>query len=60
MDLGISGPVKEGETKIEKRKMCRSPDALQQKCSRKHRKSRGSGTSGSSGRSSGDPSSRAV
>ena len=31
MDLGISGPVKEGETKIEKRKMCRSPDALQQK-----------------------------
>lgn len=38
MDLGISGPVKEGETKIEKRKMCCSPDALQQKCSRKHRK----------------------
>ena len=28
MDLGISGPVKEGETKIEKRKMCRSPDVL--------------------------------
>ena len=34
----MSDRRKEGETASEKRKMCRSSDVLQQKCSRKHRK----------------------